>query len=275
MIDRRVAIVTGASRGIGEATAWRLAAAGWHVFGTSRDPSSLDALASPRVTPLRLDLNDDDSIRQAVETVLEKAGRVDALVSNAGYSDTGPLELTQPDELRAQFQTNVFGPLQLARLVLPAMRAQGKGRIVHVGTVMGRVSFPLLGAYSSSKAALESLNDALRLEARRFGVRVVMVIPGTVKTDFDEVALRSLRARNVDEDSPHRVPLERLEKMVDGSTEKGIPPEAVAARIQHALEVGRPRAVYALTPEARAAMWVLAWLPAAIRDPLLRMPLRL
>jgi NAD(P)-dependent dehydrogenase (short-subunit alcohol dehydrogenase family) len=275
MSDRRVAIVTGASRGIGEATAWRLAAAGWHVYATARNPDALKGLASERMTPVPLDLNDDDSIQDCVQTVLTEAGRIDALVSNAGYSASGALELFDLDDVRKQFQTNVFGPLRMSQLVLPAMRAQGSGRIVHLGTVMGRVSFPLLGAYSSSKAALESLNDALRLEARRFGVRVVMVIPGTVRTEFDQVALDTLRERMPDESSPHYESLEKLDKMIADTSEKGIPPEDVAAKVQQALEARFPRSVYVLTPEARLAMRVLARLPVAVRDPLMRMPLRL
>jgi NAD(P)-dependent dehydrogenase (short-subunit alcohol dehydrogenase family) len=214
-------------------------------------------------------------MREAVETVLERAGRVDALVSNAGYSASGALELFEPDDVRRQFQTNVFGPLRMSQLVLPAMRSQGSGRIVHLGTVMGRVAFPLLGAYSSSKAALESMNDALRLEARRFGVRVVMVIPGTVRTEFDQVALDTLRERMPDDGSPHREPLERLEKMIADTSEKGIPPEAVAAKIQRAVEARFPRSVYVLTPEARLAIQMLARLPVALRDPLMRRQLRL
>jgi NAD(P)-dependent dehydrogenase (short-subunit alcohol dehydrogenase family) len=275
MTDRRVALVTGCSRGIGQATAWRLAAAGWQVFATARRAEDLEGVASARVTPLALDLTDETTMRTAVDAALDHAGRIDALVNNAGYSDVAPIELSDPDAVLRQFQTNAFGPLRLSQLVLPVMRAQGSGRIVHLGTVMGRVSLPLLGAYSSSKAALEAFNDSLRVENRRFGVRVIMVIPGTVRSEFDQTALDHLRRNLPDETSPHRDPLERLEHMIEGGVDKGLEPEAVADRIVHALTVRHPRSVYLMAPDARFMTWGVRWLPPFVRDRALRAPFRL
>lgn len=275
MARRPVALVTGASRGIGEATTWALAARGWQVFATARNPAMLEPLASSRVTPLRLDVTDESSMHEAVDTTLELAGRIDALVNNAGYSETGSIDLEEPEAVRRQFETNAFGPLRLSQLVVPAMRAQGGGRIVHVGTVMGRVALPLLGAYSASKAALWSFNDALRVECRRFGIRVVMVIPGTVRTDFDQAALDNLHAKMPDEDSPHREPATRMEHMIESGLEKGIAPEDVAAKIVHAIETRHPKALYTMAPDARAALWLLGRLPPLVRDRLLRTPFKL
>lgn len=268
MSERKVALVTGASRGIGEATAWMLAANGWHVFATARDVQRVESLASTRITPLRLDVTDPASMEEAVETALDLRGRIDALVNNAGYAEAGPLGAYDLETVERQFRTNAFGPLRLSQLVLPVMRAQGGGRIVNVGTVMGRVSMPLLGLYSSSKSALESINDALRLEARRFGVRVIMVIPGTVHTDFDEVVLEHLH--EVGPGSPYEGAVAHFKEMTSGSTERGIPPEAVARKIHHALSTRWPRSIYSLAADARLVLWFFRFLPPLVRDRVLR-----
>ena len=269
MSDRPVAIVTGASRGIGEATAWLLAARGWDVYATARNVESLAGLQSSRVTPVRLDLTDTESIEAALEQVLEDRGRIDGLVNNAGYAEAGPLDAYDLDTVWRQFATNAFGPLRLTQLVLAAMRAQEGGRIVNVGTVMGRMPLPLLGLYSSSKSALEAFNDVVRLETRSFGVRSIMVIPGTVRTDFDEVVLQTLLDRDLN-GSPYHEAIEHFKEMSEGSTENGIPPEAVAEKIHHALTARWPRACYSMAADARLVLWFLRYLPPMARDRLLR-----
>ncbi len=266
MSERPVAMVTGASRGIGEAIAWLLAARGWHVFATARSTDSLHDLPSSRVTPVALDLNDEGSIQEAVTTVLDARGRVDALVNNAGYAEAGPLDAYDRETIARQFATNVFGPMRLAQLVLPAMRAQGAGRIVNLGTAMARMPLPLLGLYASSKSAFEAFNHALRLETRRFGVRVILVIPGTVSTQFDDVVLQSLIRNAHGDGSPYEAAIERFKELTEGSTERGIPAEAVAEKVHHVLTTRWPRSCYALGADGRFALMVFRRVPPIARD---------
>jgi NAD(P)-dependent dehydrogenase (short-subunit alcohol dehydrogenase family) len=187
----------------------------------------------------------------------------------------GPLALAQPETVTRQFQTNAFGPLLLIQLLLPAMRAQGAGRIVSVGTVVALTPLPLLGLYSSSKAAAAALTDALRLECHSFGIRAITVIPGTVRTNFDHAALARTRAQHHDERAPYRQAAERMEEMLGRSTTRGMPPSLVAQRIAHALETRRPRSCYLVGLEGRLLYHGLPWLPRTVRDLLLRRSLGL
>jgi len=275
MRRHRVALVTGASRGIGEAITWMLAAHGWHVFAAGRDAERLEALRSTRVTPVSLDLRDPASIDAAVELVLEQGGRIDALVNNAGYSASGALADVDLDRVRDQFDVNVFGPLRLTQRVVPVMRAQGSGRIVSLGTVMGRTAFPLLGLYSSSKAAMEMFSEGLRLELRAFGIRTIVVIPGTVDTDFDQTALDMLRAAMPDETSPYHGPMTKLDRMIEKSAGHGVSPVDVAEKVAHALTTRWPKALYTMNKDARLMLWLVARLPPVVRDRIMRMPLKL
>jgi NAD(P)-dependent dehydrogenase (short-subunit alcohol dehydrogenase family) len=274
MTDRPVALVTGASRGIGEATAWMLAARGWRVYATARSTESLSELESSRITPVALDLTDEDSMDEAVSGVLDDAGRIDALVNNAGYAEAGPLTDYGRETIARQFATNVYGPMRLAQLVLPAMRAQGGGRIVNLGTAMARMPLPLLGLYASSKSAFEAFNHALRVETRRFGVRVILVIPGTVNTQFDDVVLERLNENssngngngNGSGGSPYEPAVERFKELTEGSTERGIAPEDVADKVHHVLTTRWPRSCYALAADGRFVLWVFRRVPPIARD---------
>lgn len=193
-----VAIVTGASSGIGRATAFLFAQSGYRVFATVRTADAETSLRQEASElPLevhRLDVLDESAVSAFVRDVVASAGRIDALVNNAGYAQLGAIEDLPRDAFRRQFEVNVFGAMQLCREVLPTMRAQGHGRIVNVSSMAGRVSVPLMGAYCSSKFALEALSDALRVEAKGFGVGVAIVEPGPVVTRFQEAALAASRA---------------------------------------------------------------------------------
>ncbi|TLZ72605.1 MAG: SDR family oxidoreductase [Methanobacteriota archaeon] len=188
----RVALVTGCSSGIGEATAVALARTGFRVFASGRTQSGVEHLraVSPNLEPIELDVTSDPSIERAVTRVLESAGRIDVLVNNAGVAIFGAVEDLDRDTLRRQFEVNVFGAVAMCRAVLPAMRRQGRGTIVNVSSVAGRFSTPLLGAYCASKFALEAFSDALRNEARPFGMRVVVVEPGATESGFRDRAAR-------------------------------------------------------------------------------------
>ncbi len=190
----QVVIVTGASAGIGEATARRLARAGARVVLTARRPDRLEALArgldptGANVLAVAADVTSDPDRRRLVAAAMEKFGRIDALVNNAGYGTRGPVEMAPVDAIRKNFETNVFALVALTQLVLPGMRARGAGCIVNIGSVAGRIARPLSSIYDSTKHALEALTDGLRGELRPFGVRVTLIRPGFILTEFVEAA---------------------------------------------------------------------------------------
>lgn len=267
--DKAVALVTGASTGIGRATARLLASSGYRVFATVRTP---DAEASMReegaVEVVRLDVGDEAAVTRTVNEVLDRAGRVDALVNNAGYALVGATEDLTRDLLRRQFEVNVFGAMQLCREVLPSMRTHRSGRIVNVSSLAGRVSVPVMGAYCASKFALEAFTDALRVEARPFGVGVALVEPGPVVTEFQHNAL----AASQDILTSESVYRPAYRAYLDGGFEmgRGATPERVARVIRRALTAGWPRSRYRvrlvdsvatgfiqITPR-RAMDWVLS-----------------
>ena len=186
----RTVLVTGASSGIGEATALHLAGEGFSVIGTSRSWSRLEPLRSQasstglKVAAVELDVNDDGEVFEALPRLMEEHGPIDVLVNNAGYGLWGPVELYSVEELKSQFETNLFAAVRLIKAVLPGMIARRRGTIVNVGSVLGRLATPFHSAYASSKFALEGLSESLRTELRPFGVRVAVVEPGVVRTSF-------------------------------------------------------------------------------------------
>ncbi len=263
-----VALITGCSSGIGRATALLLAERGWDVFASARRVETLSDLSGDHITPLALDVTDEASRLAAVRLTLERAGRIDALVNNAGYGQGGALEEISADEMRHQFETNTFGPLHLAQLVLPTMRAQHSGRIVNVSTIGGRIVFPLIGIYSGSKFALEAISDALRMETRPFGVHVIVIEPGMTRTNFLATATQSAQRFATDRDSPYFRYLEPFNRFMERVRAIGSSPERVAGVIYHALTAWRPRARYAATPDARLMLALLPGLPDRKRDAL-------
>jgi len=185
-------LITGCSSGVGHAAALAFRRAGYETFASARDLSALDDLRAAGCHCLALDVTDEEACRAAVAAVEEKFGAVGVLVNNAGYGQYGPLERLPLDLLRRQFETNVFGALRLVQLVLPGMRREGKGRIVNVSSVAGRVAVLGGGAYHASKFALEALTDALRPEVEPFGVAVVNVLPGPIATRFEATLLAAI-----------------------------------------------------------------------------------
>ncbi len=194
LLTGQVVIVTGASSGIGEATARRLAAGGARVVLFARRQDRLDALAreldpsGAQVLGVAGDITSDPDRRRLVDAARAKFGRVDALVNNAGYGTRGPLETTPVDAIRRNYETNVFALVALTQLVLPEMRARGDGCIVNIGSVAGRIARPLSSIYDSTKHALEALTDGLRGELQPFGVRVSLIRPGYIVTEFVDAA---------------------------------------------------------------------------------------
>jgi NAD(P)-dependent dehydrogenase (short-subunit alcohol dehydrogenase family) len=177
-------LLTGCSTGIGRATALAFARSGRPTWATARNPSTLTELAEAGCRTLALDVTDEESRVEAVKQVEAEHGAVGTLINNAGYAQTGPVEEVSLDQLRAQFETNVFGLIRLTQLVLPGMRTAHTGRIINLGSAGGLMPFPGVSAYAMTKWSLEALSDALRYETRAFGVRVVLIEPGGVATNF-------------------------------------------------------------------------------------------
>lgn len=271
----RAVLVTGCSSGIGAATAARLAQSGWTVYATARRAETLAELEAKGCRILELDVVDDASRRAAVEAIVEAEGAVGVLVNNAGYSQSGAVESVPDERVRAQFETNVFAPLALCRLVLPGMREQGWGKIVNVSSMGGRFTFPGGGLYHASKHALEAASDALRFEVRGFGVDVILVEPGLIRTGFSEVIARDLgHATSVD--GPYAEFNRAVSEASVRTYERGLlarlggPPEAVAERIEQALQARRPKARYTVTASARVLLTLRALLPDSGWDRMLR-----
>ena len=245
-------LITGCSSGIGKATARRLLETGHTVYATARTPETLTDLEAAGARVLALDVADETSMSAAVAAVEAEHGAVGTLVNNAGYGVYGPVEEVAMSDARRQFETNVFGVGRLTQLVLPSMRAAGRGRIVNISSMGGRLVFPTGGWYHASKYALEALSDALRVEVAPFGVTVVLVEPGLIRTEFESVASGGL--------SPAAAagPYATLRRTADEvmrqayRSRAAAPPEAVADIIRKAVEARRPRTRYVVTPAAKA-----------------------
>lgn len=251
----KTVLITGCSSGIGAATASRLLASGWEVWASARRPESLADLAAAGCRTVALDVTDEGSMATAVDTVLDGSGRLDALVNNAGYSQSGALESLDVADVRRQFETNVFGLLRLTQLVLPAMREQRSGRVVNIGSMGGKLTFPGGGAYHASKYAVEALSDALRYEVSGFGIKVVLIEPGLITTNFEAAVAAGMPTG----EGPYAAFNERVQAVTteayDGPMARfGGPPEAVAKVIEKALTKANPKPRYTVTLSAPAAM---------------------
>ncbi|WP_438353096.1 oxidoreductase [Microbacterium sp. CJ88] len=253
---RPVAIVTGASSGIGAATALRLAADGYDVHAGARRVDRMAALAERGIRVHALDLTDDASMKSLVEEVLGEHGRIDALVNNAGYGAYGAFEEVPLAEARRQIEVNLFGLARLTQLVVPTMRAQRRGTIVNVSSIGGKITTPLGSWYHASKFAVEGLSDALRLELGGFGVRVVVIEPGAIATEWGGIARDSAIAASADGPYGRMVTSAMATLAGSESTGRASSPEVVADAISRAVRARRPRTRYAVGSGARPILLV-------------------
>ena len=249
-------LISGCSSGIGAATAEALALAGHTVYATARKKETLAGLEAVGCHALALDVTSEDSLVAAVRVVEAEHGRVGTLVNNAGYGEYGPIEETDLERVRAMFETNVFGLARLTQLVLPAMRRSRAGRIINIGSMGGRITFPVGGFYHATKYAVEAISDALRVEVKPFGIDVILVEPGLVRTNFESRVSESLEVGN----RPHGADTAYADLLAanDKNTTSGYAndlmatgPEAVAAVIVKAVDSPRPRSRYVVTSAAK------------------------
>jgi NADP-dependent 3-hydroxy acid dehydrogenase YdfG len=247
-------LVTGCSSGIGRSVAEHLVRAGHTVYATARRPETLADLEATGARVLAVDVTDEESMASAVKAVEDEHGRVGALVNNAGYGEYGTIEETDLDHVRTMFETNVFGLARMTQLVLPAMRRARSGRIVNMGSMGGRFTFPVGGYYHATKYAVEAITDALRNEVRPFGIRVSLIEPGLIRTGFEQGALTSGAASD-HEGSAYAGLLAANASNTSGgygNPRMSAGPEAVARAVLRAVESRQPRSRYVVTPTARA-----------------------
>jgi NADP-dependent 3-hydroxy acid dehydrogenase YdfG len=269
----KAVLVTGCSSGIGRASALRLSRSGWTVYATARRPETLAELADAGCRTLALDVTDEDSMRAAVAAVEQAEGAVGVLINNAGYSQSGAIETVPIEAVRRQFETNVLGLVRLTQLVLPRMRAQRWGKIVNLGSMGGRLTFPGGGCYHATKYALEAISDALRFELRGFGIDVVLLEPGLITTEFGHAATASMAdvtgpghgssadgaAGSGEEEGPYAHFNATVGAVTAGAYEGpmrhfGAGPERVAKVIDRAITRRHPPARITITPSAKVLL---------------------
>ena len=253
---KKIALVTGASAGIGEATVKRLLADGYEVYAAARRLDRMAGLAQLGARLLDLDLTVDSTIVAAMERIRAEAGRLDVLVNNAGYGSYGALEDVPMEEARRQFEVNLFGAARLIQLSTPMMRAQKSGKIVNVSSIGGRFGEAYGAWYHATKYALEGLSDSLRLELAPFGIDVIIIEPGAIRTEWGPIAYESMLAMSGD--TAYAVHARRHAKIHEFAATSGMgsPPEIVADKIGEAIAVKRPRDRYPVGGNARLILFL-------------------
>ena len=263
-------LVTGASSGIGEETAVFLAHKGFRVFAAARrvdQLNELSALGAGRITPLAIDVTDEASIAAAMNAIAGEGVTLYGLVNNAGASAMGPLERMPPEEWRSVFETNVFGLVAMTRAVLPQMRAAGRGRIVNIGSLTGRIASPFQGAYAATKHAVEGLSDSLRRELVPYGIKVSVVRPGAINTPCGHHEQEMLAKYETDD--PYGEQVKTFRAWFSRQHPNAPSPVVVAEAIHHALTSERPHSRYTAPPKMLGALMARNLLPSAISDRIL------
>jgi NAD(P)-dependent dehydrogenase (short-subunit alcohol dehydrogenase family) len=241
-MESKVAVITGCSSGIGKDLAQKMSAAGYSVVATARNVESIKDL--PASLALALDVSDQESVDAAIAAVIEKFGKIDVLVNNSGVSARSAVEEIDETLMRGVFDVNVWGLLRVTKAVLPHMRENRGGRIIHIGSVMGRFVIPLNGGYAASKHAVEALADAMRIELSPFGVKVVIVEPGTIKSGFFESSrIKGLRITG-NRESPYAAVYARFEEMSRTPAFEGADPSCVSRVVMHAAQARHPKPRY-------------------------------
>lgn len=252
----KVALVTGASAGIGKAIVRQLLQDGWRVYGAARRVEKMADIAAEGASTLALDVTNDASMQDAVQDLLKAEGQIDALVNNAGYGSYGAIEDVPIAEAKRQFEVNLFGLARLCQLVLPSMRGAGSGTIVNISSMGGRIWTPIGGWYHATKHALEVLSDALRVETRPFGIRVVVVQPGIIASEWSGIAAQTLDAAS--QASVYRPMTEPMARVLT-DYRNASSPEVVAKAVSKAVNSRNPRRRYAIPTDAKILIF-LRWL---------------
>jgi NADP-dependent 3-hydroxy acid dehydrogenase YdfG len=271
----KAVLITGCSSGIGRATALRLAGSGWKVYASARRPESIAELRDAGCQTLALDVTNEQSMQAAVDSIERAERAIGVLINNAGYSQSGAIETVPMEAVRRQFETNVFGLVRLTQLVLPKMRAQRWGKIVNVGSMGGRLSFPGGGNYHATKHAVEAISDALRFELRGFHIDVILLEPGLISTEFGEAATASMADTTIAGDDPYATFNATVGAVTKGAYDGpmrllGGGPDRVAKTVERALKRRHPPARITITPSAKVTIAMRRLLPDRAWDAAMR-----
>lgn len=269
-MEKKVILITGCSSGIGMSAAATLHNRGHRVFATCRRDEDLQKLIAMGLQALLLDVNDSDSIERAFSKTLQLTqGRLDVLINNAGYGQAGALEDIRRDVMRKQFETNVFGLLELSNLAIPVMRRQGAGRIINISSILGLIGMPFRGAYNASKFAVEGLCDTMRLELKASGIKVITVEPGPIESRFRDTCV-DYSLKNIDMEHSHFAP--QYQKILSGYKQAKMNSKftksshAVVEKLVHAVESTYPKTRYPVTFPAYLLMTLKRLLPVILLD---------
>jgi short-subunit dehydrogenase len=265
-MTKKVALITGASSGIGEDAALRFKKAGYEVYGVARRVERMQHLADEGIHVFSMDLTDDESVVQGVKRIVEEQGRIDVLVNNAGYGSYGAVEDVPLDEARRQFEVNLFGLARLTQLVTPYMRAQGSGRIINIASIAGKIYSPLAGWYHATKFAVEGLSDSMRIELAPFGIQVVLIEPGPIITEWNQGARDSLVATS--SEGAYAEQARRVARQMKRIDQPGVgsPPSMVGKKILLAATTRFPAARYPVGRGAGTAVRARKLLPDRAMD---------
>lgn len=267
--NNKVVLVTGASSGIGKAAAERFLLEGWMVYATARRVEKMKDLEGRGATVMQMDVTKEVDMQRVVTAIEAKHGAVDILVNNAGYSESGAIEDVPIADARYQMEVNVFGLVRLTQLVLPQMRQLGGGRIINISSIVGKITFPISGWYSATKHALEAISEALRFEVAPFGIDVVLIEPGAIRTEFQGVATQALDEHS--QTGPYANLARVYARFLKARTGSNIPgPEVVARVIYNAATAKRPKTRYPVPFSAHLSILLRTLAPDRIWDAVLR-----
>lgn len=247
--NKQCVLITGASAGFGKLVAEKLLAKGHTVYAVARRVEKMRDIETQGAHILQMDVTDTESVKAGVDQMLSEQGRIDVLFNNAGYGSYGTIECVPLEEIQYQYDVNVFGLARLVQAVLPQMRKQRSGRIINTASVVGHVSTAVLGWYASTKFAVEGFSDALRMEVKQFGIDVVLIEPGAVKTEFDEVAFAKLDSLDHAED--YKPLVAAFRKFTSKLYSKSPGPESTANAVIKAIEAKHPKTRYATTMDSK------------------------
>ena len=267
----KTVLITGASSGIGKSTAMYFSKKGWNVIATMRSPEKeMELNRIQNIDCVHLDVTDSDSIKNAIETSLNKYKKIDVIVNNAGYGLTGPFELLTKDQIHKQFETNVFGLMEVTKQLLPHFRKEKMGTIVNISSVGGRLTFPLYSLYHGSKWAVEGFSESLQFELAPFNIKVKLVEPGPIQTDFYD---RSADKPQVEDKGVYTTMINSTMNKINKAGLTGLPPEAVAKVIYKAANSKTNKLRYGVGLSIQIALFLRKILPDIIFLPIIRQTL--
>jgi len=264
---KKVAIITGASSGMGKSTAFNLHEKGYKVYGMARRIEKMNDLKEKGMEVVSLDLTKDETIVEAVNTVLDKEGRIDVLVNNAGYGSYGSVEEVPIEEAKRQFEVNIFGLARITQLVLPTMRKQKSGRIVNISSMGGKIYTPFGAWYHATKFALEGWSDCLRIEVKQFGIDVAIVEPGGIQTEWGGIAMENLD--KVSGNGPYAEMVKKIIATSDKTKDKLTPVSVLGNEIAKAASEKSPKTRYLKGYLAKPLVGMRKWLSDKMFDKIL------